>query len=389
MKKIITLTISSILLMGVLSACSSQTPTASAATPAPDNNVLLIAEGKLQPVKSLDESFTVPGEIGDVLVKDGDKVTAGQNLVSLSNTAAARLALAQAQQEALDAKQALDDLTNSTLSAANAQLALAQAQDAYNTAYSNYLNGSTTQGSANQIASTQAQLIIMDDKISDLEEKLYNQAELADSDPKKAETVRDLAQARIDREKLQKILNYYKSPASSTDQATLAAELAVAKSKLADAQRVFDRIKDGVDPNELAAAQARVTTANAAVVSAQAALDSLQLTSGIAGTVVDINVIPGQQVAAGEAILSVADYSNWVVLTDNLTEADVVNVKEGQKVQVTLDALPGVTLSGTVTHINSRYQEVRGDVTYTVTITLDETDPAMRWGMTAAVKFLK
>ena len=389
MKKTITLSIISILLLALLSACSSSTPAVNAATPAPDSNVALVAEGKLQPVRSLDESFTVSGEVGKVLVSDGQKVTSGQALVSLSNTAAFELALAQAQQEALAAQQALDDIKNSSLAASTAQLALAQAQRDYNTAYSNYLNASGPRGSADLISATEAQLVILENKIGDLEETYNNQAELSNSDPKKAQTLNALSQARIDRERLNKLLNYYKSNANSLDSATLAAQLEVAKSKLADAQRVYDRIKDGIDPNVLAAAEARVRTANSAVVSAQAALDSLKLTAGIDGTVVDINVIPGQQVTPGQAILSVADFSSWTVLTDNLTEADVVGIKVGQKARVTLDALPNVTLLGTVTHINDRYQEVRGDVTYAVTITLDETDPNMRWGMTAAVKFLK
>jgi len=45
--------------------------------------------------------------------------------------------------------------------------------------------------------------------------------------------------------------------------------------------------------------------------------------------------------------------------------------------------------SGQITSIDSRYVENRGDVTYTVTIKLTDGDPLMRWGMTAAVKFLK
>lgn len=389
MKNKLFLSFISILTLLTLAACSSTTSTVSAATPTADQNVTLIAEGKLLPVHSLDESFTVPGEIGKVLVKDGESVHSGDELASLSNTAAAELALAQAQQEALSAVQALDDIQNSTLSGSDAALALAQAQSDYNTALSNYLNSSTPQGSADLISSTKAQLVILDNKISDLEDTYNNQNELSDSDPKKAQTLKDLSQARIDREKLNKLLNYYESNPDSLDVQTLKAELEVAKSKLADAKRIFDRVQNGIDPNELAAAQARVTTANAAVASAQAALDALKLTAGIDGTVVDINVIPGQQVTAGQVVLSVAEISSWIIETDNLTETDIVNVSEGQPVQVVLDALPEVTLKGEVVHINNKYEEVRGDVTYTVTIKLDETDPRMRWGMTAAVKFLK
>ena len=86
-------------------------------------------------------------------------------------------------------------------------------------------------------------------------------------------------------------------------------------------------------------------------------------------------------------ILAIADFSDWIVETDNLTELDVVEIEVGENVTVTLDALSDVTLSGEVTNINARFEEKRGDITYTVTILLSETDPRMRWGMTAAVRF--
>jgi hypothetical protein len=48
-----------------------------------------------------------------------------------------------------------------------------------------------------------------------------------------------------------------------------------------------------------------------------------------------------------------------------------------------------VVLKGEVTSINDRYEEKRGDITYTVTVLLKESDPLLRWGMTAAVRFVQ
>ena len=126
----------------------------------------------------------------------------------------------------------------------------------------------------------------------------------------------------------------------------------------------------------------------AAAASAQAALDALELKSGTAGTIVDPTVQAGQRVSSGQPLFTVADFSRWVVKTDNLTELQVVDLKIGQKVEVMLDALPDVTLSGEVSQINRRYEEKRGDITYTVTVVLSQSQAALRWGMTAAVKFL-
>jgi multidrug efflux pump subunit AcrA (membrane-fusion protein) len=56
-------------------------------------------------------------------------------------------------------------------------------------------------------------------------------------------------------------------------------------------------------------------------------------------------------------------------------------------VTVTLDALPNVELNGTIQSIGQTYSENQGDVVYEVTVVLSDTDPAMRWGMTAEVQF--
>ncbi len=80
--------------------------------------------------------------------------------------------------------------------------------------------------------------------------------ELEDTDTKKAETLQYLTQAKIDRENIQKLLDYYEDLPDTLDKQTLQAQLDVAKDNLADAQREYNRLKDGPDPAEVAAAQA-------------------------------------------------------------------------------------------------------------------------------------
>jgi multidrug resistance efflux pump len=143
----------------------------------------------------------------------------------------------------------------------------------------------------------------------------------------------------------------------------------------------------GIDLDQLAAAGARLESTEAALASAQALVDAHELKSSLAGTITNITLQAGQKVAAGQVVFTIADFTSWAVKTDNLTEMDVVNVEVGQKVSVLLDALPGQSLSGEVTHINLFSEEKRGDTTYTVSVVLDESVPQMRWGMTAAVQF--
>ena len=96
----------------------------------------------------------------------------------------------------------------------------------------------------------------------------------------------------------------------------------------------------------------------------------------------------GEYLTFGQPAVTVADFTNWVVKTDNLTELDVVNLRVGQKVNIMLDALSGQTLPGEVTHINLFSEEKRGDVTYTVTAVVSKSVPQMRWGMTVSVQFI-
>jgi multidrug resistance efflux pump len=103
--------------------------------------------------------------------------------------------------------------------------------------------------------------------------------------------------------------------------------------------------------------------------------------------VADLKAKAGSSINAGEIAVTVADFSEWLVQTTDLTEIDVVNLAEGQPVVVTLDALPDVELAGEILSIGQSFAENQGDIVYEVTLLLNDTHPAMRWGMTAAVAF--
>jgi RND family efflux transporter MFP subunit len=143
----------------------------------------------------------------------------------------------------------------------------------------------------------------------------------------------------------------------------------------------------GSTPQQIAVAQAGVTVAQAALNQAQAALADAEIKAPFAGTVGSMNLEPGQYVAPGAPLLTLADLSGWKLETDNLTEIDVVHVAVGQPVKFSADALPGQTFDGTVTRIKPRSETKAGDVTYTVEIALAKLYPELRWGMTTSVQF--
>ena len=171
---------------------------------------------------------------------------------------------------------------------------------------------------------------------------------------------------------------------AQSDAAKLQANNGVDQDKLKAAQ---DRIITAQD--EVTAAQARLTAAQANLIAVQMKSDSVELKAPFAGTVAVQNLKAGEHVNAGQPMVTLADFTQWEVKTDDLTEIEVVKIKVGQTVTVKLDAVPDVTLTGVVKAISAKYEEKRGDITYTVTIGLTSTDPQMRWGMTAEVTFAK
>lgn len=88
------------------------------------------------------------------------------------------------------------------------------------------------------------------------------------------------------------------------------------------------------------------------------------------------NVIQQAEAALSSAWLSYQQLSSMVVPNTthaivNLTEIDVVKVKTGQKVTLTLDAFPDKTFTGKVTAVNTYGSVSSGVTTYPTTITFD------------------
>jgi HlyD family secretion protein len=168
--------------------------------------------------------------------------------------------------------------------------------------------------------------------------------------------------------------------AGARDEQIQQAEVGVAQAELAVEQA---QVQVAQAESAIAQAEAGVTQAMADVEAAEKALQRMTLAAPFDGSVGEIEVEVGELVAPGAPVVRFADFAGWLVKTTDLTELDVVAVKNGLPAIVTFDALPGEEASGTVTDIAFVSTVVRGDVTYEVTIALDESDLPLRWGMTA------
>lgn len=140
----------------------------------------------------------------------------------------------------------------------------------------------------------------------------------------------------------------------------------------------------GPGDEQLNAAIADVDRANAVLAQMQATLAQATLVTPIGGTVVEVDIAPGETVTPGRIVMVVADLNSMRIETTDLSERDVASVQVGQSATVFIEPLNG-EFPGKVTEIARTSEIVGGDVVYKVTITLDELPEGLRWGMSADV----
>ncbi len=376
------LTLTLLFLALLLSACA----TASAATPEPTlveetTPNVVSAEGKLLPAPSVELAFGQSGIVAEVLVEPGQRVTAGQTLARLESSHILQAELARAQEAYLVAEQAFgaseaEALRN--LAAANEAVRKAQYELDYFDIPSNLRDMTTNQALAYTLEK-------LDQARADFEPYRYMEErleyELRLRDPYKQDVYRGTA--KIYKRRLDDAWADYRR---AIRWAELEANLQAARANLENMQKEFEALTGGKDSGDMAIARARYETARANLEAARAALSSTELRAPFDGVVLSLDLSVGDMAPAGVPLAFLADTSTWTVETKDLAEIDIARVALGQPVTVKLDAFPDEEFSGVVTEIDPVGREYLGDMTYMVTVTLDEADERFKWNMTAVVR---
>jgi len=367
-----------------------------AAAPAPDVEVPIvvdasnvIAEGRLVPGDSVELGFKAGGVVAQVLVEEGEAVQAGQPLALLANLEQAQAAVATAQLELLNAEQALDLIHEQAgVMAAQAQVELAEAQEELRKArYTWDVQQPGNRASQSTLNGAEARLLLAEDALDRAKEAYDHLSGRDEDDLGRALALTKLAGAQHDYDAALRDVNWYKGKPTEIQQAMLDADVAMAEARVQQAQQDWEDRQAGADSDEVALVEARLANARAQSRAAETALADQRLQAPFAGTVAHVALKAGELVAAGQVAVVVADYSVWIVETDNLTEFELPGVEQGQSASVTFDALPDLELAGTVTAISPFFEIKRGDVTYTVEVQLLQTDPRLVWGLTSTVTF--
>ena len=219
------------------------------------------------------------------------------------------------------------------------------------------------------------------------------------------EVKRDQVCAKIDPRPYQSVVDQNKA-----NLAQAKAQLEKDKANFAYTQLNYDRnvrlaqtnavSKDAVDiaKNALDQARAQIGVDEASIQQRQAQLEAAQVNLGytnivspVDGTVVSRNVTVGQTVAASfqtpTLFLIATDLTKMQVDT-NVSESDIGGIKDADKAVFTVDTFPKRTFEGAVSQVRQSPQTVQNVVTYDVVVSVDNSDLALKPGMTAANRII-
>ncbi len=210
--------------------------------------------------------------------------------------------------------------------------------------------------------------------------------------------------AQIDKDRFKAALDQRQAAARAARARVEEAQAALADAKLkrehaesnfarhaaTDLELAEARIAEQSAEASLHAAQAEVEQAEADARLAAVDLDKTVIRSPIDGIVISRDIDAGQTVAASlqaPTLFTIANDLSKMQVNAAVSETDIGKVVEGGTAEFRVDAYPDRRFHGTVSQV--RYAETIVDnvVTYTTLINVDNSDLALRPGMTAMISF--
>lgn len=375
--------------------------------------VAVSASGTIEPARRAHLALEQSGQVSDVLVNIGDEVAEGDALVSLDSARAAlqmeqaraNVASAEAQLAKLRAGPRREevDASEANVRAAEAQVGVAAAErdqvaegaGAADTASAEaeVASALTQQKKAYDWHETTMECFTIKKSAGDVvdigegqtitltegfereicpllgvpEEQARYRLEAADEALQAARARLEEVEGGADRNQL------------SAAQSNVAA--AAARQDAAQAQ--LDLLVAGATGEQIVGAEATVDQARAALDQAEIRLGQARLQAPFDGLVADVDVTVGQQAVAGVPVVTLIDPSLFHV-TIGVDELDVAHLAQGQRAELSFDALPNTVVTGTVRRIAEAAALDGGIVTYDVRIDLAPTDAPIKADMTTS-----
>jgi HlyD family secretion protein len=339
--------------------------------------ITLNATGSLAPIQELDLAFELSAPITEILVSEGQHVKAGDVLAKIKSVDA-EAALRNAQIALAQAQAAYDNLTTPPR---DVDLAVAEAQVTAAKAGLYAASQTAPNGNAKEIARLQTELAK-----NQLWQSQLNR-DLALAPNPEFRNGNGGAQAGEIGANSQVASQEYNVEIQNTayqdtmHQGADAGQLGSASASIAQAEANLDNLKNPASAAELRRAQIDLDSAKLGVQKAQQQLTKTTLIAPIDGLVANENLTVGEAPPAAKAITLIDDSHYTIDLA--IDETDIVDVAVGQSVKLNVIALKGTDITGKVTEIDAAPTIDGQLVTYTATVTLDFTAAPLRPMMSA------
>jgi HlyD family secretion protein len=367
------------------------TPVQAAATPeAPptipvtvcDVEQTITAPGSLVNTNETQLEMPFTGKLAEVNVRAGDTVKAGQVLAVLDGKETYDAAVAAANLEVLQAQAALDALyADAPLEVAQAGLTLAEAKKALDDAQKARDRLDRPRASTATLDEAKARLALAEDQVDVAQQAYDGLSELPFEDPERARSRLALANAQREYANALATLNWYLGKSTETDVSLAEATLAEAQAKFDQAQAAWDALQKGPNSLKIALAEAQLANAQAKLTAAQDALTQLTITAPFDGVILDAKARAGETIPAATPLFTLNN-PQAVEVETTVIEEDLPYIEIGQPVVVYFDALPGETITGTVSRLVPN--RAAGDrPLYYVYLALDHIPAKLFAGMSA------
>jgi len=317
------------------------------------------------------------GVVGQVKVSLGDVVKADHVLADLSESSLPQSYFIS-QQELINATRALEDLYDNVAQvAANAQSALAVATDQLDDAeYRWNLNQPGNRYSPEELKKAKAQLLIAKKEMDSKRERRNN----ANDGIPEAHAQILLTNSINKYQQANWYVHWLQDGADEIEMAILDANVAVALANLDGAEREYDEVKDGPDPDDLKMAESRIAAA-------QATIDTANITAPFDGVITGVEVLPGDLVGPSSLAFRIDNLDNLLVDV-GISEVDINQISIGQPAILAFDAILGKEYQGEVVEVSPVGVQEQGLVSFEVTIKVVDPDEEVRPGLTTAVQII-
>lgn len=319
------------------------------------------------------------GRVEEIFVEIGENVKKGAILASLEEISLPQ-SIILAKADFVSAQRELEELIESDTKQSQAYYDLLQAEKDLKTAEEDRDQWNYNNADQNRIEEARQTFIDAEEKLKNVEKQLAQTMNLDNDDQKRLDIENAFEEAKLNRDKALRDLNYLSGKSYDQQVAEDFAKYDISLARLEDAQREWGKVKDGPNIDDIKAAEARVAAAQATI-----ALASLE--TPFAGTLTEVHVKGGDDVTTGSPGFRIDDLSRLIVEVE-VPEVDINQVKTDQKAELSFDAILAKTYQGKVVEVALVGTDIQGEINFVVKVELLDTDEQIKPGMTAAVNII-